>query len=478
MNPAPAAPPARRRRRVALTALLAAVLAAAAFAGWLVFRHHDAERQLRAAVTEVEATDPRWRLEQIEADRAAVLDAENAAAVVRRIRAKLVRPGNADWQGREELLKSLSPNVRLTDGQYRTLIDQLEEVESAVGPALALARYPRGRHPITYAPDGYSTPLFHTDDIHTAQFRVLKPLALVLAHEGDAAGAIQACLATLNLGRSIGDEPFFMSQLVRSADAHEAVRGLERVLGQGEVPDAALAELQTALAAEVAHDPWRLNLHAQRAMAFQTLEAVRTGLLKPSTLRREHRGSAASWGRKPPPITTVEHLRDAISDRFTPDVRPAQAWLLRHYTRLIETAALPWPERRAAAEAVEAERADAPELARFDFGDPVEFAKPFQLAQARGRCAVAAVAAERYRRRHGAWPAVLAPECLPDPFDGQPLRYRRLADGVVIYSVGPDGADDGGRLSDDSSPPAGTDVGVRLWDVPHRRQPAEPEAPP
>jgi hypothetical protein len=266
--------------------------------------------------------------------------------------------------------------------------------------------------------------------------------------------------------------------LVRSAYRHEAVRGLERVLGQGEVPDAALAELQQAFAAEVAHDPWRLNLRAQRAMAFQTLEAVRTGLLKPSALRREHRGSVMSWGRKPPPITTVEHLRDAISDRFTPDVRPAQAWLLRHYTRLIETAAVPWPERRTATEAIEADRAGAPELARLDFSDPVGFAKLFQLAQARGRCAVAAVAAERYRLRHGAWPAALAPECLPDPFDGQPLRYHRLADGIVIYSIGEDRADDGGRLSDDSSPPAGTDVGVRLWDMPHRRRPAEPEAPP
>jgi hypothetical protein len=478
MNPAAAAPPARRRRRVALTALLAAVLAAVAFGGWLVFRHYDAGRQLRAAVAEVEATDPRWRLGRIEADRADVPDAENAAAVVDRIRAWLARPGNADWQGREELLKSLSPNVRLTDGQYRALIDELEEVESAIGPAMALARHARGRYRIHYALEGYSTPLFHANDIHTAHFRVLKPLVLVLTHEGDTAGAIQACLATLNLGRSLGDEPFFMSQLVRSIYHQEAVRRLERVLGQGEVPDAVLSELQQAFAAEVAHDPWRLNLRAQRAMAFQTLEAVRTGLLKPSTLRREHRGSVMSWGRKLPPITTVERTRDWLGDRFTPDVRPAQAWLLRHYTRLIETATLAWPERRAAAEAIEADRAGAPELARFDFGDPVEFAKLAQLAQARGRCAVAAVAAERYRRRHGAWPAALAPESWPDPFDGRPLRYRRLADGIVIYSVGPDGADDGGRLSDDSSPPAGTDVGVRLWDVPHRRRPAEPEAPP
>jgi hypothetical protein len=65
-----------------------------------------------------------------------------------------------------------------------------------------------------------------------------------------------------------------------------------------------------------------------------------------------------------------------------------------------------------------------------------------------------------------------------DPFDGRPLRYRRLADGVVVYSVGDDRADDGGTLADDFPPPAGTDLGVRLWDVPHRRQPPPGEAPP
>ncbi len=37
------------------------------------------------------------------------------------------------------------------------------------------------------------------------------------------------------------------------------------------------------------------------------------------------------------------------------------------------------------------------------------------------------------------------PTVLADPFDGQPLRYHRLAKGYVIYSVGQDGHDDGGR---------------------------------
>jgi hypothetical protein len=63
-----------------------------------------------------------------------------------------------------------------------------------------------------------------------------------------------------------------------------------------------------------------------------------------------------------------------------------------------------------------------------------------------------ALAVERYRLSHGQLPAGwddLVPNYLPevprDPFDGKPLRYRRLEPGFIVYSIGPDEADDGGR---------------------------------
>jgi hypothetical protein len=95
------------------------------------------------------------------------------------------------------------------------------------------------------------------------------------------------------------------------------------------------------------------------------------------------------------------------------------------------------------------------------------------------RCAVAALAVERYRLARGAWPpdlAAVVPAFLKevplDPYDGRPLRYRRGADGVVVYSLGPDGADDQGALDRSSKPPDGSDVGFQLWDVEKRRRPA------
>jgi hypothetical protein len=32
-----------------------------------------------------------------------------------------------------------------------------------------------------------------------------------------------------------------------------------------------------------------------------------------------------------------------------------------------------------------------------------------------------------------------------DPFNDQPLRYRKLTKGYIVYSLGPDFTDDGGK---------------------------------
>jgi hypothetical protein len=104
-------------------------------------------------------------------------------------------------------------------------------------------------------------------------------------------------------------------------------------------------------------------------------------------------------------------------------------------------------------------------------------------AQAEVRSTLVALALERYRRATGEWPATLAAlvsgqlAAVPvDPFDGKPLRYRRLADGVVVYSIGPDGTDNGGRLVRGAWQGVGIDIGVQLWDVARRRQPANDPA--
>jgi hypothetical protein len=67
------------------------------------------------------------------------------------------------------------------------------------------------------------------------------------------------------------------------------------------------------------------------------------------------------------------------------------------------------------------------------------------------RVAETALAVERFRAARGALPnslEQLAPGYLaavpPDPYDSQPLRYKKLPRGFVVYSIGADRKDDGG----------------------------------
>ncbi len=71
------------------------------------------------------------------------------------------------------------------------------------------------------------------------------------------------------------------------------------------------------------------------------------------------------------------------------------------------------------------------------------------------RIVLTAIALKRFQLKHGIYPeklSELAPDFLPtlplDAVDGQPLRYRRNADGTfLLYSVGDNGTDDGGDPS-------------------------------
>lgn len=77
------------------------------------------------------------------------------------------------------------------------------------------------------------------------------------------------------------------------------------------------------------------------------------------------------------------------------------------------------------------------------------------------------MAIERFRLREGRLPKMLdelVPDFLAsvpsDPFGGGPLRYRADETEYLVYSVGPDGVDDGGRSQ---APPSQTaDLVVRV----------------
>jgi hypothetical protein len=100
-------------------------------------------------------------------------------------------------------------------------------------------------------------------------------------------------------------------------------------------------------------------------------------------------------------------------------------------------------------------------------------------SQALHRATAVAVAATRHRIEKGNLPESLddlVPAFLPfspaDPFVADaPLRLKQTEGGLVIYSVGPDGENDGGPVAPGTEPAAGNDdVGLRLAQSASRTQ--------
>jgi uncharacterized iron-regulated membrane protein len=127
-----------------------------------------------------------------------------------------------------------------------------------------------------------------------------------------------------------------------------------------------------------------------------------------------------------------------------------------HMSRVQSLAAYPYHESRARWADFEAEgRQPTGILTRLLLPSLTRVGANTARAEARSRLADLAVAVARHRLKHGGYPAKLddlGPESAPllvvDPFDGQPLRMIQADGGLVLYSVGPDGQDDGGREFD------------------------------
>ncbi len=279
----------------------------------------------------------------------------------------------------------------------------------------------------------------------------------------------------LNAGRSIGDEPTLSPQLVRMAINHVTVMSLQRVLAQGEASDAALAKVDAALAEEAAEPILVYALRGERAYSFEMVEQMKAGRTPGGPgpvggflISMGPAGFMLHYSQ----ALIVEHLNQAIAIARQPLQQQPKKWKdweyslqttrnkskIQQYLGTLATLVLP-------------------------------AIQPASDAYLRTRALLNAgrmmIALERYRKAHGHWPEssdalvpVYLKELPVDPFGDGPIRFARRPEGLVVYSVGPDGQDDGGNLDSRyrRPPTRGFDWGYRLWDPDQRRQPA-PELP-
>jgi hypothetical protein len=479
------------KRRFALAALLG-VLIAGLLLGWHFYNQSLLEKELQDAIAEADRLDPGWRLEELVAKRAVIPDLENSAIQIMALRTLVPNqwpasleqmPKPAEQAGHdedplqsiEEALLELSPELQLNSEQTRLLRAEMEIAKEPLAKARKLQNLHSGRYPVNWALDFMSTRL-SCQDSRTAM-NLLWHDARLRAQEDDIDGALTSVLSILSASRAIGDEPCLVSQLVRLAIELGAINTLERILAQGHAQANSLANMQRDFELEGAQPLFLLGVRGDRAGYHRMMEAIENGKLKVSSLDTANM-------MKPP--GKFERWWTDVSGEM--EIRRSHGPYLRVMNELVEIAKLPIEEQpvklRNYARLIDqrVHERELPPAAGLLMPAVGKVGRGFWRNQALLRSAIVALAVERYRIPHGHWPeslSVLVPEYLKkiplDPYDAKPLRYRRLADGVVIYSIGPNEKDDGGKI-DRQDPRESPDIGFQLWDVNRRRQPWRPPA--
>jgi len=293
--------------------------------------------------------------------------------------------------------------------------------------------------------------------------------AHVAALAGDAERAYEDIETTFRIAEHVSETPFLISDLVAVAILRRNTDLIGRLLRDRPelFSDEQLVELSHRLAGIRGGGVLRLRLSAERWMFEDLVQRLYSddgrgdGRLAAESPELLASLSVADWAlfdelmKGPAKLLFVPAMSAFVADRRE---------MLRKHDELMRAfeaeAQVPlWQREESAVEReIVQMRASLTERLRYV---PIMIMMP-SLSRAsviaeRGTqerdATLAALACELYRRRTGHWPASLAelaPRYLPavplDRFDGQPLRYR-MADGyAVIYSVGWDRDDDGGRV--------------------------------
>jgi hypothetical protein len=363
-------------------------------------------------------------------------DQENAAFGILDAIDRLAPPDRGfsgiDWPVRSEALDLEQKEF------FRTLVS---DNEAPLEELRADLRFESSRFPVDWS-QGFGALLPHLSKVKDLVL-LLRAEALVHAAQDQPELAVKSLVDGLALARSLDLEPLLISQLVRIACLSIMVSALEDLLSQQSLPEAQLQELSAALQRAEGQAPFTRGLVGELCMGSEVFRVRPTEL----AVYLGGSGTDSPWVQAVYPLYAWTGLRERDF-----------LYYLRSMRQMIEVSELPVTAGlvRAREQQEETERLVASR--RFLIFSSMllpSLGKASMRAaenEARLRCAGTALGLERYRRLNNeqlpdklaSLNGVFLASVPADPFDGQPLRYRKLDRGYVIYSVGPDLTDDGG----------------------------------
>lgn len=455
-------------RRAFLVLAIPVVMALAA--RWQLGR--IGQKQLDQMTAHLDATEPGWRLADIESarEKAAPEGDRNPSTVVIELNKAIPAEWKTylsnrswDWGPMSNYQPSFYELIWLLGGQEITADIRLATREKLLTPGLLAS--PGGRYVLIHNENPLLTLLPDTQNARNVA-ALLSYDARLLVLEKKPNQALSAARAGLVVAKSIGDEPYLISQLVRIACDQVALQTAMQVLALCE-PTEGLAELQKALRAE-ADVPWlQYGLRGERGMYNKLFEGLESGKISLTDL--EGVGKQAGF------------MNSAFMRVYRTMLPGDQAKTLELLTAYLDAARLPAHQQKAAFEQIKLPTRPPEDFRYIVTSLLMPACGKVAEAAWRGRADLltssTAIACERFRQSRGRWPASLAeiprdilPDIPIDPFNGEPIQYQQLEDGVAVFSVG-DARDRERRTNGDKDPVLHLGRGWKLWNKELRNLP-------
>ncbi len=298
------------------------------------------------------------------------------------------------------------------------------------------------RYPVRLT-EGVNALLPHAQHARQAA-RLLALDALVQAEQGNGEDAVLALITGIGVARSLAREPILISRLVQIACQATTLSALERVENRMTLTEAQLGKLISVLTDSENPDGF------VRAMVGEQCFGLSTFKMSPEELRllvdgfsNDRREAQKLVEYLATPSATLSADRLAYLDIMRDTIKASQ---------------MSFPEALRVVAGSETKLNGLPDSYRLSRTMLPAMSNTFNR-QARGiaqlRVARTALSIERYRLAKGNPPKTLD-DLLPsycksvpvDPFDGQPLRYKKLAKGYIVYSIGDDMKDNRGTEKD------------------------------
>jgi hypothetical protein len=395
--------------------------------------------QVRAKLAVIRATGLPTSGAELNAFYPAVPDNENAALVM--TQAFVLLRNYPDSRSNEVARFKIPPRGQsLTAAQKQLLTGYVQMNSNALAKVREAVKLPSSRYPVDLAPNADAL-LPHLPNLQ--KISAIVSYATMLGFQAQDGKAADLILLQIALNHTLDTEPLLISQMDRLQIVSSATQLVELGLNTTAFDEETLLRF--------AKDFEQIDKNGRPAMGFIGDQAM----VLPYFQANWSEILRVKWGindSRPTLSTGIRGRFGWLTGLFDQD----ELFYLKTMRTAINDAILPFPAGLSSYNdlydsAVEGQQAGY--ILGPGILNGMRNAIPKEAeASAQIRLAITGIAVERFRLAQGRLPEKLdklVPQFLSvvpvDPFDGQPLRYRRLEKGYVIYSVGRDGHDNSGR---------------------------------